>query len=295
MRCRSEYARRWHDFAGETVDEVMPVFTNFEQNCCFRVALAVSALVVVGWMDARAAEQDEIQVYTDDINKPGEFGLEMHFNYTPSGRTLLDYPGEITNNHATWITPEFSYGLTRDLEVGLYVPIVVDGNGDYHLVGGKLRLKWMPIQAVDDYGGMFLGANVELARVGRAFSDSQTGLELKPIFGAKSGGWLVSFNPNLEWDLSNGLQSWEPLLAPAMKLSREVSMGVSLGAEYYSDMGKIGSILPWNEQKNSLFATIDVDMKPLVFNFGVGHGLTGESDKWTIKAIWEVPVSALSK
>ena len=35
---------------------------------------------------AAAALSDEIQVYTDDINAPREFGLELHVNTTPSGR-----------------------------------------------------------------------------------------------------------------------------------------------------------------------------------------------------------------
>ena len=36
---------------------------------------------------AASAQQDEIQVYADDINKRGEFGLEWHLNTTPRGRT----------------------------------------------------------------------------------------------------------------------------------------------------------------------------------------------------------------
>jgi hypothetical protein len=39
---------------------------------------------------ASSAQQDEIQVYTDDINKRGEFGLEWHLNTTPQGRTAPD-------------------------------------------------------------------------------------------------------------------------------------------------------------------------------------------------------------
>ena len=42
---------------------------------------------------------------------------------------------------------------------------------------------------------------------------------------------------------------------------------------------------PWNKQDNRIYGTIDVDLKPLAFNFGVGRGLTEASDKWTIKAI----------
>ena len=52
---------------------------------------------------------------------------------------------------------------------------------------------------------------------------------------------------------------------------------------------------PWNKQDNRIYGTIDVDMKPLQFNFGVGYGLTEASDRWTIKAIIEVPINQLSK
>ena len=108
---------------------------------------------------AISAQQDEIQVYTDDINKRGEFGLEWHLNTTPHGRTTPDYPGEITNNHGFRLTPEFSYGLTSDVELGLYLPMLIDGSGDYHFVGVKYRLKWLPIRPKEDGEGWFLGAN----------------------------------------------------------------------------------------------------------------------------------------
>ena len=61
---------------------------------------------------------------------------------------------------------------------------------------------------------------------------------------------------------------------PSVKLNREVVKGISLGVEYYSDMGKLGHIESWDKQDNRLYATLDVDMKPLVFNLGVGRGLT---------------------
>ena len=99
---------------------------------------------------AAGAQQDEIQVYTDDINKRGEFGLELHLNTTPQGKTTPDYPGEITNHHGFRFTPEFSYGLTSDVELGLYLPMLIDGGGDYHFVGVKYRLKWLPVRPKDE-------------------------------------------------------------------------------------------------------------------------------------------------
>ena len=257
--------------------------------------LLATALIVVTDLPTavRAAQQDEIQVYTYDMDKPGDYGLELHLNTTPSGRTSPDYPGEITNNHGFRFTPEFSYGLTSDVELGLYLPLLVDGSGEYHFVGVKYRLKWLPIRPNDDGEGWFLGTNNELSRVGYKFSESPWTTELRPIIGYKGKDFLFAINPILDWNLSNGLQSWEPEFAPCLKLTHEISKGLYGGVEYYSDMGKLAHIEPWDKQDNRIFGVVDVDMKPLVFNFGVGRGLTDASDRWTIKAIIEVPIDEL--
>jgi hypothetical protein len=63
---------------------------------------------------AYAALPDEIQVYTDDVNAPGERGIELHVNATPSGRSAPGYPGEVPPHHGLRITPEISWGLARN-------------------------------------------------------------------------------------------------------------------------------------------------------------------------------------
>jgi hypothetical protein len=57
-----------------------------------------------------SAAPDEIQVYTDDIRAPGEFGVELHLNRA-KGRSTADYPGEIPPNHVFRATPEISLGI----------------------------------------------------------------------------------------------------------------------------------------------------------------------------------------
>jgi hypothetical protein len=272
-----------------TTAHARPLFTFIARSA---LAWAIGAIAAG---EALAAQQDEIQVYTYDINRPGEFGLELHLNTTPNGRTTADYPGEITNNHGFRFTPEFSYGVRSDLELGLYLPMLIDESGDYRYVGIKYRLKWLPLRPREDGEGWFMGTNSELSRVGYKYSQSPWTTELRPIVGYKGKDWLFACNPILDWDLSNGLQSWEPGFVPSLKLSRDVAKGISAGVEYYSDLGRIAHIAPWEKQDNRMFGTIDVDIKPLQFNFGVGYGLTAASDRWTIKAIIEVPINRLSR
>ncbi len=95
---------------------------------------------------AIAALPDEIQVYTDDLEKPGERGVELHINTTPKGRTEPDYPGEVVPHHGLRVTPEISFGLARDWDGGVYLPFVRSGDGATFFAGPRFRLKWMPLR-----------------------------------------------------------------------------------------------------------------------------------------------------
>jgi hypothetical protein len=237
---------------------------------------------------AHAALPDEIQVYDDSINKPGERGLELHVNTTPSGRTAPDYPGEIPPAHALRVTPEFSWGLTDTFEAGLYLPTLLERDNRFHLAGVKLRLKWIPKQA-PRIGGFFYGANVELAHVSRRFEASRDSLELRPIFGHRDSTWLFAFNPVVGYDLSPGYRRGGFDFSPAFKVARTIAQGIALGIETYSDLGKLSNIAPRSEQQHTLYAAIDIDRGPWAFNFGVGRGLNPATDRWTVKAIFEIP------
>ena len=251
------------------------------------LATALGCLLAAGV--ARAELQDEIQVYTDDINRPGAFGLELHINTTPSGRSTPDYPGEVPPLHRLRITPEFSYGLSRDWEAGLYIPAARMPNGEVEIAGAKLRLKWLPVRGDDTQGGWFAGANTELSRLAKKYSESRWSTELRIMLGYRAADWLVGFNPVLGWDLSDGLNDGKPDVSFGLKANHDVVEGIALGAEYYAGVGKISEHLPANAQDHRLYLVVDVDRKPWVFNFGVGRGLTAAADRWTVKLIAELP------
>jgi hypothetical protein len=242
---------------------------------------------------AAAALPDEIQVYADDINKPRTFGLEVHVNSTPSGTDKQDYAGEVTTNHGTRVTPEFSYGLSRDFEAGLYLPTVFS-NGDWSLAGYKLRLKWLPLQPTgnkndDKVAGPFAGANLEYSNLAYRYSASRQNAELRLIAGYRGDAWLVAANPVFGWALSGGAPQPGPQFELGYKLSRKVANGMAIGAEYYNEKGRWLHFDPSGTQGKTLYATIDVDRKPWIFNLGVGRGLNEATDRWTVKAILEVP------
>jgi len=243
-------------------------------------------------LPARAADQDEIAVYDDGINKPGEYGLEVHLNTTPQGIKERTYPKEYLTDGGVRMTVETSYGFTKTLEGGLYLPeLAIDKYGNPILAGAKLRLKWLPIQPDEKTGGFFAGANVELATLNHFIQQSRENAELRLISGYHAPDeWLIAFNPIFDWGLSDGFASPAPDFNFALKATHRIVKGLDLGVEYYSDIGRIDQPYGWGQQDNRIYAVADVDMKPFVFNFGVGYGLTEGADRWTVKTIIEVPL-----
>lgn len=249
---------------------------------CLALALALSVPA------AHAALPDEIQVYTWDINEPGEFGLELHLNTTPSGISTPSYPGEVTTPHGWRATAEFSYGWSPSVEFGLYIPTTLSRDNTFYVTGPKLRVKWLPVRPADGVG-KFAGLNLELAHVAHRFDASQYAMELRPIYGYLDARWLWAINPVLDWNLSGPDQSGVPIAAPAFKIARTMVAGVRAGVEYYAELGQINHIAPLHEQQHTIYLAFDVDRKPFVFNFGVGRGLTRATDRWTVKWIFEIP------
>jgi hypothetical protein len=238
---------------------------------------------------AHAALSDEIQVYTDDINAPGESGLELHLNTTPKGRRTPDYPGEVTPHHGWRLTPEFSYGINGDWEAGLYLPLSRDASGNTQLAGAKVRLKWLPVKPADGESGWFFGANGELARMQKQFSESRTSAELRIMSGWRNADWLFALNPVLGWDLSDGMRSATAELSLGAKVARTVAKDVALGVEYYSDLGTTRRIMSWRQQANTVYAAVDAKLGRVDLNVGVGWGLTKSADDLTLKAIVGFP------
>lgn len=235
-----------------------------------------------------AAATDEIQVYTDEINAVGERGLEVHVNTTPRGRRTPDYEGEIPPWHGLRVTPEFSWGLTRTLEAGLYLPGMRDADGNFYLGGAKVRLKWLPLRGGEE-GGWYFGVNGEISNLTKKFSDSRAGFEMRVFAGYRGSNWLIGVNPIFDWALSPGQRDSRPDTTYAWKAARDIAPGVALGLEYYRGVGRLGRALPFDQQDHTVYLTLDLERKPWSFNIGIGRGVTAAADDWTLKTIIETP------
>jgi hypothetical protein len=232
-----------------------------------------------------AATGDEIQVYDDDINKPKEFSLELHSNYIISGSKTPAWEGDAPSHHSFRITPEFAYGLTETLEAGLYLPLLRESGQDVRLEGAKLRLKYLSAPKDVPY---YWGLNGELGHVSLRSAEQHWNMELRPIFGYRMDKWQFTVNPTLEWALS-GVHDNVPEFSPALRVSYALKEELSLSLEHYAELGKVNHLLPSSQQTQTTFIALDTNVSGHDLNFGVGKGWNGNSDKWTVKAIVNMP------
>jgi hypothetical protein len=229
---------------------------------------------------------DEIQVYTNDIQKPGKVGLELHLNRILQGPK--DAPSGLPFNGSWNLTPEISYGLLPSLDIGLYLPMARDTDHHARFSGPKFRMKWLPIKGEGEEAmGPFLGLNLELARTNRSFSDLRWETELRGLMGVQSQDWLLAVNPVFTWPLSDGQGRGTPDFSTAWKATYTRLKAAAPGLELYLDHGLLNHVDLSRERSQRLFATLDVDHGPLVFNVGIGRGLTPNSERWTLKFIFE--------
>ncbi len=227
------------------------------------------------------AAPEEIQVYLDDMSAPGKFGVDVHNNYVISGDANPAYPGGSAPLHEYRLTPEFYYGLTDDLELGLYFLTAHDNNGETHFEGEKVRIKY--IAPHDATSGAFWGANLEIGRTDLYAAPQPWNAELKGIWGYRQGAWLFAVNPNLDWTLSSG--GTPATLDIDGKIAYSVTEQTQLGVEIYNELGPVRSLQALNQNSKTLYLALDHDFGGYDLNAGIGRGLTGDADKWVLKFI----------
>ena len=85
------------------------------------VSIALAALAALTVSNPALPAPEEIQVYLDDLTKPGHFGADLHNSFALSGNRTPDYPGALQTHHTYRFTPEIYYGVSDTFEIGLYL------------------------------------------------------------------------------------------------------------------------------------------------------------------------------
>ena len=251
-------------------------------------ALAAGA-AVLGLAAPAFAADEEIQVYMDEIGPPHALGLDVHLNYVPNGRIAADYAGEQASQGRTRITPEWSYALDPNTELGLYLPLMtLDRDGRFEAGGVKGRLKWVAPRPADQ--AWFWGLNFEIGRVRHDLDINPWNAELKGIVGTRTGPWTLAANLNVDWVVSGPDQGGPADLQLALKAAYSVGKDTAIGLETYNSLGDTRALGRFGQNDHQTYLVLDKGFGRWDVNFGVGYGYGRPEDRWILKAVIGVPI-----
>ena len=254
--------------------------------------LAIGLILTLQALPAQALDRFEIQVYDDDVNEPGSFGLEVHGNYTIVGHRSGDYPGAAPAHQAARLTLEPAIGVTDWLEFGAYLQFFVQPDAGALWGGAKVRAKFVVPERM--HLPVHLGLNAELGIVPHALEQNGWANEFRPIVAWTDGVWTAAFNPIFGYALT-GSERFKPEFEPCGKLSWNTQHGFAIGVEYYAGLGLLSEgFAPLGQQEHLAFAVFDLappkdaveNKKAWELNAAIGHGLTsGTAQEWVVKTI----------
>jgi hypothetical protein len=235
------------------------------------------------------AAPEELQVYMDEFADKGKFGLDLHTNYVLSAQQ-----GSATRRMLR-VTPELSYGISDNLEAGLYYLTSVgpeQGAGNPVTDGAKIRFKYRP-QAPDEGTPLYFAVNVELGNLARRFNADGSSAEVKFIGVYRTGPWAVGANLNFDRSLSR-----RPIQGATLELDLKISYrlkpesegGAQVGVEKYSFLGPLRNQGLAQSRTSSNFVVADFSLGKWDFNVGIGRSTGVTPDKAVFKAIIGVPI-----
>ena len=240
----------------------------------------LAALILFAGIRA-AAQTDEIQVYDGSIAAPREFTLTLHANYVASGLTQSAFPGAVIANHSLNGALEWAFGATDWFEAGLYLPVWSrDAESGLGYDGFKLRALFVSPHA--DARTFAYGVNLEFSVNQPRWDASRYTGEIRTIITWHFAAMDLILNPIFDTAF-DGFSNLD--FAPCARLDYNVNPKWTLALEQYSDFGPVTGFHSWSEQSHQLFAVVDRHWTRWEAEFGVGAGLTGASDPWTLELL----------
>jgi len=234
-------------------------------------------------LSALAQDNYEIQVYGSETVPTGLTMVELHSNFTIQGeRQTVD--GVFPSYHALHETLEITHGFTPWFETGFYVFSSIQPGEGWQWVGDHIRPR---VRVPEEWHWpVGLSLSTEIGYQRRSFSEDTWSWELRPIIDKQLGRWYFAVNPAFEKSLTglNSSAGWD--FAPSAKIGFDLTKLVTLGVEYYADLGPVGHFHDVSDQQHQIFPTLDLNFSPKwEFNFGVGFGLTRSTDDLMVKLI----------
>lgn len=248
-----------------------------------RIAIPACVLLLVCAVLATAQDNFEIQVYGADLVPPEATMVELHSNFTASGRKeVID--GVNATNHAVHETLEITHGFSEWFETGFYLFTSARLGDGFNIVGSHIRPRFaVPAKYHWPVG---VSLSQEFGYVRREFGEATTTWEIRPIVDQTIGRLYWTVNPALEKAFNGPMAGRKFEFAPNAMVTYDITKRYNVGLEYYGGFGPLSHLEPWRENAQQLFPAINVNFGPAwEFTAGVGFGLTDPAEPLIFKMI----------
>ena len=274
------------------------------------------AIVAAALSSPLAATAEEIQ--GNDPASPGHFQIEQRFGYVTTFNPPLQNGAQRVPQRALTGETEVGYAPTEWYEIALTSPyafartnvpmalgnVMDNGVPGYSFQSGGVTIRQTFIQ------GDRLERTVFLGLVSRTILAPQGGLTpdlwvankagagqpgaprfvqeanprvaqmFTPIIGVNlPNDYQMIFNANMTFGIDGAGSAFEPSIRFVKRLNDRWTVGV----EHFANLGPLGTILPWHQQMQTLYAVADTKFKGFEFSFGIGYGLTNASRGLAVK------------
>jgi len=245
--------------------------------------LVMPAALALPAAQAAAQGNFEIQVYGSETVAPGTTMVELHSNSAIRGTTRTE-DGIRPTQYAVHETLEVTHGWTPWFETGFYLFTSIQPDEGWEWVGSHIRPR---VRVPEDWHWpVGLGLSVEVGYQRRVYSTDTWTMEIRPIIDKQIGPWYFAFNPVLDQSLKGPGTKTGVEFSPNAKVAVDLTKVVSPGIEYYGGIGPLDNFNATRHQQHLLFGVVDLNVDPRwEINFGVGVGLTHDSDGLIIKMI----------
>lgn len=257
-------------------------------NFSRRSVYAALLLILLPVAAAHAELPDVIGVLTDEINDEGELSFDVHANSTPHGASLTrSYPNEVVNNHGLRLTPSLSYGLPNRVELTVSAPVVREGNmgaSTTSLAGARGRLTWIDKGEEGGTTYAYWGVSGSVLMTTQKFEYGRTLWDAGLIGGYRTPDWHFATNAFIANGTANGLARMPVDYSLDGKLINQVMDKTWAGMELYQAHSKAMTVdgVGWFTTR-TLFGTVEYEGEVHSLHFGIGKGMNGNTDPWTLK------------
>ena len=232
-----------------------------------------------------AQENFEICVLPSETVPAGKTMIELQSNMAVRGTTRTT-DGVLPTQGALHESIEITHGFTSWFEIGLYTFSSIQPGLDWQWAGNSLRPRVRIPESWNWPVGLSLMAVISYEQP--QFSTDTWTMEILPIIDKKLDRWYFSFNPALGLSLSGENTNQGIEFNPRFKISYDLTSKIAGGVEYYAALGPLRGFYPFQEQKQQIFPVIDLKLgSDWDCNFGVGFGLTDQTDRIVVKMVLE--------